>query len=53
MPSLNAPLVVRAAAEGELNPLIPHPIEIVLAQTIARCTGSDTPDCPLLDVLSA
>lgn len=28
-------------------------IEIVLAQTIARCTGSDTPDCPLLDVLSA
>ena len=28
-------------------------IETVLAQTIARCTGSDTPDCPLLDVLSA
>ena len=28
-------------------------IETVLAQTNARCTGSDTPDCPLLDVLSA
>ncbi|WP_323768720.1 helix-turn-helix domain-containing protein [Marinovum sp.] len=27
-------------------------IETVLAQTIARCTGSDTPDCPLLDVLN-
>ncbi|EAR51553.1 Transcriptional regulator [Oceanicola granulosus HTCC2516] len=27
-------------------------IETVLAGTIARCTGSDTPDCPLLDVLS-
>ena len=34
MPSLNAPLVVRAAAEGELNPLIPHPIEIVLALVV-------------------
>jgi MerR family mercuric resistance operon transcriptional regulator len=27
-------------------------IETVLARTIARCTGSDTPDCPLLDVLN-
>lgn len=27
-------------------------IESVLARTIARCTGSDTPDCPLLDVLN-
>lgn len=27
-------------------------IETVLAGTIARCTGSDTPDCPLLEVLS-
>ncbi|EAQ04587.1 Transcriptional regulator [Pseudooceanicola batsensis HTCC2597] len=27
-------------------------IEAVLAGTIARCTGTDTPDCPLLDVLS-
>lgn len=27
-------------------------IESVLAQTIAHCTGSDTPDCPLLDVLN-
>lgn len=27
-------------------------IEAVLDQTIARCTGSDTPDCPLLDVLN-
>lgn len=26
-------------------------IESVLAQTIARCTGAQTPDCPLLDVL--
>lgn len=27
-------------------------IEAILAGTIARCTGTDTPDCPLLDVLS-
>jgi MerR family mercuric resistance operon transcriptional regulator len=27
-------------------------IEAVLAGTIARCTGTDTPDCPLLDVLN-
>ena len=27
-------------------------IESVLARTIARCTGSDAPDCPLLDVLN-
>lgn len=27
-------------------------IEAVLAQTISRCTGADTPDCPLLEVLS-
>ncbi|MGR3632992.1 MAG: MerR family transcriptional regulator [Limimaricola soesokkakensis] len=27
-------------------------IESVLARTIARCTGSDTPECPLLDVLN-
>ncbi|EYD71448.1 Heavy metal resistance transcriptional regulator HmrR [Limimaricola hongkongensis DSM 17492] len=27
-------------------------IESVLDGTIARCTGSDTPDCPLLDVLN-
>lgn len=27
-------------------------IEAVLAGTIARCTSTDTPDCPLLDVLS-
>ncbi|MHA7876187.1 MerR family transcriptional regulator [Roseivivax sp.] len=27
-------------------------IEAVLSETISRCTGSDTPDCPLLDVLS-
>lgn len=27
-------------------------IEAVLAETIARCTGTDTPDCPLLDVLN-
>jgi MerR family mercuric resistance operon transcriptional regulator len=26
-------------------------IETVLAGTIQHCTGSDTPDCPLLDVL--
>jgi MerR family mercuric resistance operon transcriptional regulator len=26
-------------------------IETILAETIARCTGSDTPDCPLLEVL--
>ncbi len=26
-------------------------IETILAQTIARCTGALTPDCPLLDVL--
>jgi len=27
-------------------------IETVLDNTIARCTGADTPDCPLLDVLA-
>ena len=27
-------------------------IETVLAGTIACCTGADTPDCPLLDVLN-
>ncbi|MGR3510114.1 MAG: MerR family transcriptional regulator [Sulfitobacter sp.] len=27
-------------------------IETVLAGTIAHCTGTDTPDCPLLDVLN-
>lgn len=27
-------------------------IETTLAQTIARCTGASTPDCPLLDVLT-
>lgn len=27
-------------------------IEAVLAGTIARCTGTNTPDCPLLDVLN-
>jgi MerR family mercuric resistance operon transcriptional regulator len=27
-------------------------IETVLAQTVKRCTGSGTPECPLLDVLS-
>ena len=27
-------------------------IEVILDRTIARCTGSDTPDCPLLDVLN-
>lgn len=27
-------------------------IEAVLAQTISRCTGSDAPNCPLLDVLN-
>ncbi|OOY06947.1 helix-turn-helix domain-containing protein [Thioclava sp. F36-7] len=26
-------------------------IEIVLDRTIARCTGEETPDCPLLEVL--
>jgi MerR family mercuric resistance operon transcriptional regulator len=28
-------------------------IERILAGTIDRCTGSDTPDCPLLEVLGA
>ncbi len=28
-------------------------IETLLSETILRCTGSSTPDCPLLDVLSA
>ncbi len=27
-------------------------IETILARTIACCTGSDAPDCPLLDVLN-
>jgi MerR family transcriptional regulator, mercuric resistance operon regulatory protein len=27
-------------------------IEGILAQTIARCTGAQTPDCPLLDFLN-
>ena len=27
-------------------------IETVLAGTIARCTGTNTPECPLLDVLN-
>lgn len=26
-------------------------IEAVLSETISRCTGADTPECPLLDVL--
>ncbi|MDD9744873.1 MULTISPECIES: MerR family transcriptional regulator [Marinovum] len=28
-------------------------IEAVLAETIAQCSGSRTPECPLLEVLSA
>jgi len=31
MSSTFAPLVLSAAADGELNPLIPHPVEIVLS----------------------
>ncbi|SER93723.1 transcriptional regulator [Tranquillimonas rosea] len=38
--------VVRAKIRGL------QAIETVLAGTIARCTGADTPDCPLLDVLN-
>lgn len=34
MTQLVTPLVVRAAGEGELNPLVPHPIEIVLALVV-------------------
>ena len=34
MTQLVTPLVVRAAEEGELNPLVPHPIEIILALVV-------------------
>jgi MerR family transcriptional regulator, mercuric resistance operon regulatory protein len=27
-------------------------IEIILSETISRCIGTSTPDCPLLDVLT-
>ncbi|MFW8595281.1 MerR family transcriptional regulator [Cribrihabitans neustonicus] len=27
-------------------------IETILSDTVSRCSGGDTPDCPLLDVLS-